>query len=277
MAGKEKVCFVVSPIGQPGSEVRQKADDFLEYIVHGCDAISKHGYKVIRADQINEPGRITTQVVRYIESAALVIVDVTGGNANVYYELSLRDALGKPLITCAELGTVLPFDTRDQRTIFYSMHSRQAQRARTELGNQIDMVSSGEFAPANPIFEALKVIKLTESTDSSERTLGRILEMMDVLIARVSFIEQKLIQGARIGTLSPSIFSDLNLAGGTLSSNATSGSSSSMVSGTLSSGHVYHPGMAVQGALNAASLSPNDLSQPVELPTSVTKGQKRGT
>lgn len=192
-APQKKVCFVVSPIGQSGSDIRQKADDFLEFIVRGCEAIDRYGYEVIRGDHINEPGRITTQVVRLIDKSDLVIADVTGGNANVYYELALRDALGKPLITCAEQNTALPFDTRDQRTIFYSMHSRLAQQARIELGKQIDTVNSGKFVPENPIVEALKVIKLAESTDSSEQTLGRMLQLLDDLAGRISSLEHRLV------------------------------------------------------------------------------------
>jgi hypothetical protein len=200
---EEKICFIVSPIGDPGTEVRQKADDFLEFIVQECDALSRHGYTVIRGDKINEPGRITTQVVRYINSADLVIVDVTGGNANVYYELALRDALGKPLITCAEIGTQLPFDTRDQRTIFYSMHSRLARQARVELGKQIDTVNSGNFVPENPIYEALKVIKLAESTDSGEQTLGLMLQKLDDVAGRMGALEQKVLQAAIFSTRPP--------------------------------------------------------------------------
>ena len=208
MSTKEKTCFVVSPIGLPGSEVRQKADDFLQFIVAECDSISKYNYKVVRGDQINEPGRITTQVIRLIHSAELVIADVTGGNENVYYELALRHALGLPLITCAESGTVLPFDTRDNRTVFYSMHSRQAKLAREELAKQINAVNAEAFKPDNPIFEALKVIKLTESTDSSDRTLGLMLQKLDDLGGRMSAMEQRIIQaslfpGIGSGALSP--------------------------------------------------------------------------
>lgn len=192
MLSTEKVCFVVSPIGQQGTEIRQKADDFLEFIVKGCEAISKYDYRVVRGDEINEPGRITVQVIRYIDSAELVIADVTGGNENVYYELALRHALGKPLITCAEKGTLLPFDTRDNRTIFYSMHSRDARRARSELAKQIEAVNSNGFKPDNPILDALKVIKLAESTDTNEQTLALMLQKLDDVSGRMSVVEQGL-------------------------------------------------------------------------------------
>ena len=189
MSEQAKVCFVVSPIGGSGSEIRQKADDFLEYIISKCKPLASQ-YKIVRGDQITEPGRITTQVIRLIESAELVIADVTGGNPNVYYELALRHAPGKPIITCAEKGTALPFDTRDHRTIFYTMHSRDAEQARKELSDQILVVTSGTFSPENPIFEATKIIKLAESNDTSDQALAQIPQKLDDLSGRVRMMEQ---------------------------------------------------------------------------------------
>ncbi len=66
-----KTLFLVSPIGPLGSEVRQDADDFRAFIVEQCSAVKDH-YKVERADDINEPGRITAQVIQRIEQADLV-------------------------------------------------------------------------------------------------------------------------------------------------------------------------------------------------------------
>jgi hypothetical protein len=93
-----KTCFVIGPIGDPGTTIRTEADDFMKYIVTACPALKEHGYdKPIRADQLNDPGRITSQVIKLLMEAELVIADLTGNNANVYYELSFRHALGKPV------------------------------------------------------------------------------------------------------------------------------------------------------------------------------------
>ena len=70
------------------------------------------------------------------------------------------------------------------------MHSREAQHARGELAKQIDTVCSGRFTPDNPIVEALKVIKLTQSTYSSEQTLGLMLQELDDLAGRINTMEQ---------------------------------------------------------------------------------------
>jgi hypothetical protein len=76
------------------------------------------------------------------------------------------------------------------------MHSREARRAREELARQIDAVSSGSFAPDNPIVEALKVVNLTESTDSNDQTLGLMLQKLDDLAGRMNGIERRLDQVA---------------------------------------------------------------------------------
>jgi hypothetical protein len=96
----KKVCFVICPIGAPGSDVRKDADDFLKYIVTPCT--NEFGYaEPTRADQLPEPGRITSQIIELLNSADLVIADLSRGNENVFYELSFRHAIGKRAIHMA--------------------------------------------------------------------------------------------------------------------------------------------------------------------------------
>lgn len=189
---KPPLCFLVSPIGESGSETRRAADDFREFIVNRCEAIQEYKYKVLRADDIHEPGRITSQVIRKIVESDLVIADVTGANPNVYYELAIRHAIGKAFITCAHAGTVLPFDTRDNRTIFYSMHSRDAENARIELAEQVRVIQSGNFRPDSPVSEAQQVITILNSPGDSGNEFAKILEAMDALSGRMGSIEQQM-------------------------------------------------------------------------------------
>jgi hypothetical protein len=66
-----KVCFVICPIGPFGSDIREVADDFMKYIVNPCT--DDLGYDPpIRADQLPEPGRITSQIIELLKSAHLV-------------------------------------------------------------------------------------------------------------------------------------------------------------------------------------------------------------
>lgn len=82
MAAQKKSCFVISPIGPDGSETRRKADEVFHYIVK--PVVSDLGYELFRADQIDESGTITTQIIQKLVSYDLVVADLSERNPNVF-------------------------------------------------------------------------------------------------------------------------------------------------------------------------------------------------
>ena len=186
-------CFVIGPIGEVGSQVRADADDFMKYIVTPVVTDKEFGYGVpIRADNLNEPGRITSQIVTLLMDAELVIADLTTNNANVFYELSLRHAIGKPVIHMAAEGTPLSFDVRDNRTIFYTMHSRTAEAARDELAKQIRHVRTPGYKLMNPILETVSIINSERSAIPEQAAMGSLMSMVERLNGHVLEIQQSM-------------------------------------------------------------------------------------
>jgi hypothetical protein len=184
-------CFVIGPIGEAGSAIRAAADDFMEYIVSPVVSQKEFEYDApIRADSMNEPGRITSQIIKLLMDADLVIADLTGNNPNVYYELCLRHALGKPVIHMASDGTKLSFDVQDNRTIFYTMHSRVAEGARAELENQIRHIRQPDYKAMNPILETVGIINLERSADPGQAALGKLMGMVERLSGDIHDMQQ---------------------------------------------------------------------------------------
>jgi hypothetical protein len=187
-----KTCFVISPIGDVGTQIRADADDFIKYIVRACPALKEHDYDTpVRADQLNQPGRITSQVIKLLMESELVIADLTGNNANVFYELCLRHALAKPVIHMAAEGTRLPFDVHDSRTIFYTMHSRIAERARDELADQIRYVHQKGYKATNPIVETAGIISLEQSSDPNQNAIAKVMRMVEGIKDEISILRQQ--------------------------------------------------------------------------------------
>lgn len=85
-AGSKKKCFVISPIGADGSSERAKADTVLTYLIKKALAPD---FDVLRADDDTNPGAITPRIIRSILEADLVVADISGLNANVFYELAI--------------------------------------------------------------------------------------------------------------------------------------------------------------------------------------------
>jgi hypothetical protein len=61
---KEKICFIISPIGDEGSEIRNYADVVYEFIIK--PAVEKHAYRPVRADAISKPGVVTSDIVNHV-------------------------------------------------------------------------------------------------------------------------------------------------------------------------------------------------------------------
>jgi hypothetical protein len=74
-----------------------------------------------RVDQVYGPGSIIEDVTRGIETAQVVIAEITPANQNVFYEVGYAHALKKPTILLAdrEEKKQLPFDISGFRCLFY--------------------------------------------------------------------------------------------------------------------------------------------------------------
>jgi nucleoside 2-deoxyribosyltransferase len=156
--------FVASPIGTPKSAVRKQSDKLLRYVVE--PACRDLGLEVIRADKLKQPGRITEQVEKHLNDAAVVIADVTGLNANVMFELGVRAGLQRPFVLLAKREQKLPCDLTDLRTISYALDLVGAEAARDELKGQLAAVlpasgtirhEKGQSAVATPASRDLEL------------------------------------------------------------------------------------------------------------------------
>ncbi|HEY7095690.1 MAG TPA: hypothetical protein VH437_03135 [Terriglobales bacterium] len=103
-------CFVIMPFGQPFDRY------YLNIFV---PAITGAGLKPLRADSIFSPSTIMADVWRFTRQAAVVLADVTGKNPNVFYELGLAHATGKPVVIVTNTLEDVPFDLKGLRVIEY--------------------------------------------------------------------------------------------------------------------------------------------------------------
>jgi hypothetical protein len=163
----------------------------MKYIVAPCADQLGYG-KLIRADELPEPGRITSQIIELLNSADLVIADLSRGNPNVYYELSFRHAIGKAVIHMAVDGTRLSFDVADNRTIFYSMHARRVEKAKEDLTAQIKRVEEPGYKPRNPIADAIGLISLERSTEPTQRAIAGLFREVEILRGDVADLKSSL-------------------------------------------------------------------------------------
>lgn len=175
MSANSKWCFVISPLGSPNSDIRKYSDKFLRFIVKY--SLEPMGYKVVRSDEISDPGTITVQIIRKLIEAEIVVADLTGMNPNVMYELAIRHALRKPVILMMGKGEKLPFDISTERTIFFDISDIESvENAKEELRRQIRNIESKHFTVENPFSLTQEIILQKSHGTPIEKRVATISE-----------------------------------------------------------------------------------------------------
>lgn len=95
--------------------------------------VKEAGYLCERMDMETFTGDILERIKERIETASLVIADLTGANANVYLEVGYAWGKGKPTLLVAKQGDQLPFDVRGQRCVMYEGIRDLEQKLQTDL------------------------------------------------------------------------------------------------------------------------------------------------
>jgi hypothetical protein len=110
----DDTCFIVMPFAPPLGN---------HYSLIYEPAIKKAGLKPVRADDdIFATGKIMDQVWAGINSAKVLVAELTLRNPNVFYELGLAHALKKPVVLISSNEGDVPFDVRHIRVIYYDVN-----------------------------------------------------------------------------------------------------------------------------------------------------------
>ncbi|MEO6702266.1 MAG: hypothetical protein ABIP57_12335 [Jatrophihabitantaceae bacterium] len=82
-------------------------------------AADSGGWVCQRADDIWEDSVLVNDVVALIARSKVVICDLTGRNANVFYEAGIAHTLGREVVLIAQSPDDVPFDLRHHRYLRY--------------------------------------------------------------------------------------------------------------------------------------------------------------
>lgn len=180
---KWPICFVVSPIGNPGTPGRHRADLFLKFIVE--PVLAELRYRPLRADMIAAGGLVTSQIVRHLVEAPLVIADLTDHNPNVMYELAIRHAAQKPFVQLIDKNQTIPFDVGQQRTIFFDITDLlSVDNCKNDLKRHIEEATKPGADPVEtPVRRLIEIGNL--SAGSKDDAIAQLAAKIDSLAARL--------------------------------------------------------------------------------------------
>ena len=111
------------------------SDEFDDIYYYGIEpAVKAAGYLCERADTRCFPGDILDWIKARIQTAALVIADLSTGNPNVYLEVGYAWGHKRPTILLTRDVNDLKFDVRGQRCVIYKRIRDLEENLKRELG-----------------------------------------------------------------------------------------------------------------------------------------------
>jgi hypothetical protein len=168
----KKLCFVIGPIGNEGSEPRIHADWLYEGII--APVLEQHfpDLHLDRADKIAAPGRVDGQIINRLYEADLVIADLSFHNPNAFYELAIRHNVGKPMIHMIRKGEQIPFDVIGHRAIHFStLRISDVKEAQAALRPAVAAALADGFKADNPIMHARGELQLQQNASPEIRVI----------------------------------------------------------------------------------------------------------
>lgn len=150
-----KLCFIVGPIGEKGTPVRNNADFLRRYIIRPAMA-DFPDFQVVRADEIGTPGMIDSQIITRLRDADLVIADLATSNPNAFYEIGIRHMVSKPIVHMRRVTEKIPFDVTLFSAVTYDLDSVEGHDAAIqELKRHVAAAVDPNHDVDNPVTRTL--------------------------------------------------------------------------------------------------------------------------
>lgn len=123
-----QLCFVLMPFDKTFQAL---------YDDHIKPTVVRAGMRCERADDIQGTTLITWGIWERVNRARFLVAELTGQNANVFYELGLAHALSKDVILITQSMDFVPFDLKAIRCIVYEFTPRGTQSLEKKLADML--------------------------------------------------------------------------------------------------------------------------------------------
>ena len=123
---EEDLCFIVMPFSVESLNIVY--EDFVRpTLVDRCQLRTERGDDVFGSNVIMD------DITKSIRRAGLIIADLTGRNANVFYEVGIAHALNKQVLLMTQSIDDVPFDLRHRRALVYEYSPRGCKKLEKDL------------------------------------------------------------------------------------------------------------------------------------------------
>jgi hypothetical protein len=175
-----KRCLYISTFGPKNAPQNNAAEAIFNVLVAPVFRIDFPDFEVVRYNSEIIHGAINEQILEDIQTADLVVADLTELTQSGFYEIGVRHSTGLPTVLLAQTGNALPFDMKDFRFVVYSYDATDdevEQRTREAL---IEAIKGALQTPPRAPGLGLPATK-TSPRETRHELATRIQESADAL------------------------------------------------------------------------------------------------
>lgn len=156
VAAKKK-CFIMMPIAEHKDYPIGHFQRVYDYLIK--PACEMAGMEAYRADDNKASDMIMLDILQQIVECDMAICDISSRNANVFFELGLRQAFNKKTILITDGLQSAPFDISGLRHVSYS-HSLRVDTVAKEVPEIADMLIKTEKLPDNKVNSIVQLLQI---------------------------------------------------------------------------------------------------------------------
>lgn len=188
---KEKICFVIMPISDNSNYPTGHFNRVYEYIIK--PACIDAGFTPLRADDVKSTNYIAIDIIKKIIESDMAICDLSSQNANVLYELGIRQAFNKPVTLIKDNQTKRIFDIQGFRDMPYDS-SLRIDNVNVEVSRLSVAITETYQNNATEINSLIKLLGIlpAEVTEQTKLSLESkiILDQLSTISKRLDLFER---------------------------------------------------------------------------------------
>jgi hypothetical protein len=188
---KPKFCGIVRPIADMGNYTAKHWREVHNVI---AEAVEPLGYTLRLVSESDTSGVILTEIVTNLYEDEMVIVDVSGRNPNVMFELGMRLAFEKPAIIVVDDDTPFSFDISPVKHIRYPRTLRYGDivKFKADVATAVTATLDAGADKKNYLqqFGPIKVTKLGSQSVEMNAVAQDVQEMKRLMVSVLNKTDQ---------------------------------------------------------------------------------------
>ncbi|MDV1856031.1 hypothetical protein RZR38_09690 [Citrobacter freundii] len=190
---KEKKCFAIMPIADhPDYDSGHFSRVYNHLIKPAC---KQAGFKAVRADDAKASHMIMFDILKNIVECDMAICDLSSKNANVFYELGLRQAFNRKTILITDGRTHTPFDITGFRYVKYD-HTLRVDSVMNDIDEIAAMLMETDEAAEDDVNSIVKLLKIQPASvehlqlNEKDSLIFEMIQRLDEKMTRIEILQK---------------------------------------------------------------------------------------